>query len=174
MREERYPIYAKGFLDGDPFTRMMVPIFSEAHQARTFIETFIGCDEHHRVGCLITLDPTFTLRAEEMDRIMDARLEGWELPAKYERMIFRFKYGNFDGMRPKENAIVATAAPRRERERRPDRPTGYVTISDLAATWNVLPMHARAALRASGLEKPAYGWAFDPKEVDAIKKIVVG
>lgn len=173
MREERYPIYAKGRLDGDPFARIMVPIFTEAHQARTFIETFIGCDDYHRDGDVLELG-SFTLKAEQMDRILGASLEGWELPSKYERLILSFKYGSYGMPRPKEDALVTTAAPRRERERRPDRPPGFVTISDLAATWNVLPMHARAALRASGLEKPAYGWAFDPKEVDAIKKIVVG
>jgi hypothetical protein len=65
----------------------------------------------------------------------------------------------------------AAKAPKPEKPKRAVVPDGYVTISDLAKTWGVAATDCRAALRGSGLEKPAYGWAFGPKDLAKIKKL---
>lgn len=65
----------------------------------------------------------------------------------------------------------AVKPPKPEKPKKPSVPDGYVTISVWAAEWKLTPMEARAMLRASDLEKPAYGWAFDPKNKNKIKKI---
>lgn len=59
------------------------------------------------------------------------------------------------------------------KEKRPSVPDGYKTITELCNEWNILPFHARQALRGSGLEKPPFGWAFSTKEIPSIKKLVM-
>jgi hypothetical protein len=171
--EMRYVLYCKAKMPTDEFSRMYVPIYTEAHKARTFLEEFIGPDEYTREGTVITLHSGAELKAEFLDDILAAKLEGWELPALDSRRILRFKYGSWDGMSIKPRLGTEPSEPKPERDKRPEKPQGFVTITELAQSWGILPMHARAALRNSGREKPAYGWAFDPKEAEAIKRICV-
>lgn len=73
-------------------------------------------------------------------------------------------------LRPVKSIKVAKP-PKVEKPKKPGKPDGYVTIGELCEYWKILPMHARACLRGSGLDKPDYGWAFDPKDTKRIKKI---
>lgn len=171
----RFVIYLMGKLPTDPYSRIYVPIFSEAHKARAFLEEFIGLDEYTREGNVLTLADGFTIKAEYLDDILAAELEGWEVPRLDASRILRFRHSPYwDGMAAKPIKGDEPTQPRAAREKRPEKPADFVTITELALSWGILPMHARAALRASGREKPAYGWAFDPKEVEEIKKLCVG
>ena len=169
----RYVLYCHGRLPDDPYPRILVPIFDEAHQARTFVEEFVGADEYRRGGDRLYLPDGFILRAQYLTDILNTKLEGWELPERKARWAFRFRHSPaWDGMGVVKRPVPPTdSAPRVERERRSDRPPGFVTITDLCNASGILPMHARAALRAEGLEKPPYGWAFDPKDVPRIREI---
>lgn len=173
----RYVLYCRGKLVTDDYTRILVPIFTDIERAARFVHEFIGNDDFGRDGNTIKLmvSHRMEISCEQLPEILKSP-EAEDLSSIDERRIMRFKYGSWDGMsvKPRLGGDVATdnRPARIERERRPERPTGFVTIGDLAASWGVLPMHARAALRASGREKPAYGWAFDPAEVKAIKELI--
>lgn len=58
-----------------------------------------------------------------------------------------------------------------EKPKKPTKPDGWITIGEWCEKWKLKPMEARAALRGSGMTKPDFGWAFDPKEEKKIKKI---
>lgn len=61
--------------------------------------------------------------------------------------------------------------PKPEKPKKPQAPEGWVTIGEWCKKWGIEPPDARAALRGSGLTKPDFGWAFDPKREKEIKKI---
>ena len=61
--------------------------------------------------------------------------------------------------------------PKPEKPKRAPHPDGYITIGELCEKWNITPLEARTRLRASDLVKPAFGWAFAPKDVPKIKKL---
>ena len=161
-----YVIYARGHREPDVYPRDHVVVFPEAPQAKIWLQRMEQ-----------NLPPGFTLRSDQMDAIRAAAQTDWQLDEEHARWILRFKYGTWDEVHPKnepevDDAISEQRAPRRERSARAQRPDGYVTITELCASSGVAASDARAALRASGRDKPDYGWAFDPKEVPAIKKLV--
>jgi hypothetical protein len=173
MKEaNRYVIYARGHKPPDVHPRSYVPVMTDPAYAHAWLEFFLEGEEYRREGDTLHLDSGIRVKSEQLDAILNTP-PVLELREDDNRRILRFKYGSWDESRakppPKNNGVETTR--RIERERRPERPPGYVTITDLCAGSGVLPMIARAALRASGREKPAYGWAFDPKDVPAIKLI---
>lgn len=62
-------------------------------------------------------------------------------------------------------------APKPAKQAKATVPDGYTKLVDLAASWGVAASDCRAALRASTLTKPAFGWAFAPGDVARVKKI---
>jgi tRNA U34 5-methylaminomethyl-2-thiouridine-forming methyltransferase MnmC len=161
-----FVIYARGHRPPDQYPRDHIVVFPEAPQAKAWLQRMEQ-----------NLPPGFTLRSEQMDAIRAAPDTDWQLDDQHDLWIRRFKYGTWDEVHVKDEPEVADAkeaqrSPRPERSARAQRPDGYVTITELCATSAVPACDARAALRASGRDKPAYGWAFDPKEVPAIKKLV--
>ncbi len=174
MKEpRRFVLYARGRLPADPYTRIQVLVFEAADHALTWLQDFLGNEEYTRDGNTLHLamPGNFNIKSDQLEEILAAKLDGWELPLRYERGNLRFKYGPHEGAKSVEPRVAKVAAGP-ERERRPDRPPGYVTIGDLCAAAGLRPLIARAALRASGRPKPSFGWAFDPKEVPAIKALV--
>lgn len=175
--DPRYVIYAKGKLPADNYSRIHVVIWGEPHKALAWLEEMIGNDEHTREGEVITLTASgITLKSEQLRDILEATPQGFDVPDQYSRWILRFKYGTWDAMGVKPDrvstaTIVTKRDPEAERTRRPVRPDGYVSITELCAASGIPAMIARAALRASGRIKPNYGWSFDPKELPAIKKL---
>lgn len=161
-----YVIYARGHRPPDVYHRDHIVVFPEASQAKVWLQRMEQ-----------NLPPGFTLRSDQMDAIRAAPDTDWQLDNDHAMWILRFKYGTWDEVHAKDEPEVADAkasrpAPRRERSTRAQRPDGYVTITELCNASGVAACDARAALRASGREKPSFGWAFDPKEVPVIKKLV--
>lgn len=161
-----FVIYARGHRPPDQYPRDHVVVFPEAPQAKAWLQRMEQ-----------NLPPGFTLRSAQMDAIRAAAETDWQLDAEHAQWILRFKYGTWDEVHVKnepevEDAIKEKRALRPERNARARCPDGHVTITALCAGSNVLPSDARAILRGSGRDKPAYGWAFNPKEVPAIKKLV--
>lgn len=169
----RYVIYCMGRRPTDEHVRHFVPIFEDPAIAKAFIAQFMGNEPMIPQKDKLFWGDGFTIRAPKMDDILTADDAG-TLPIFYERQILQFKYSAWDAP-PKAKEPVSddgtTPAPSSVRITRAARPAGYVTITELATTWGIPALHARAALRASNRTKPEYGWAFDPKDVDAIKKI---
>jgi len=169
-------IYARGHRAPDVHSRMYVPTFAEAHEARRWLDAFTRGKPVTREGNTLKLDDGITLRSDQLDQVLNAPVANEPLDPQVERWIARFKYGTWDEVHEQPEADDAPGdeqRPRRERQARADKPDGYVTITELCVAWNVLPRIARAALRASERVKPEYGWAFAPNEIDAIKKLVV-
>lgn len=178
--DRRFVIYANGHRAPDVYSRSYVPVFSTAHAARAWLEQFLARHEYERDGNVIRLRTDFDirLRSEQLDAILAAPLSNEPVDAEHKQWILRFKYGTWDEVHVKDESVTSdgetvptTRTPRPVRERRADAPPSYITISALCAGSNVLPTHARAALRASGRIKPAYGWSFAPSEIDDIKRL---
>ena len=159
-----YVIYAQGHRPPDTHPRNHVVVFPEASQARVWLEQMER-----------GLPEGFTLRSEQMDQIRKAAETNWRLDDEHARWILRFKYGTWDEVHVKDEPTSdgeTKRSPRPERKAKAQRPDDYVTITELCATSGVAASEARAILRASGREKPAFGWAFAPSEIPAIKKLV--
>lgn len=170
--DPRYVVYARGHKEPDLHSRHYVPIFTDLPYAKAWLDFFMDGEETVRLGNVISLGCGVHLRSDQLDQILSCRQTVDELMDLDTRRILRFKYGTWDECHDKpEPDSTGERSPRIERERRPERPTGYITITELCNASGVLPMHARAALRASGRTKPEYGWAFGPKEVTEIKKL---
>lgn len=166
---QRVAIYARGLRSFDPHSRMYVPVFPEASTARAWYDFFIRDETVTRRGNRVFFDSDdqLWLKSDQLDQILAA--EPGSLSMDDMRRITRFKHGIWEGVKPDLPSIER--APRPVRDARPACPAGYVTISELCAGSGVLPTHARAMLRAEGMIKPPYGWAFDPKDADKIKQI---
>jgi hypothetical protein len=159
-----FVLYAHGHRPPDQYPRDHIVKFPEASQAKVWLQKM----EHN-------LPEGFTIKAQHIDAIRAATDIDWTLPDEYAQWILRFKYGTWDEVHVRDEPEVAEAKdnqhrPRAKGEVKAQRPDGYVTITELCASSDVAASDARQILRAT-FEKPAYGWAFDPKQVPAIKKL---
>lgn len=168
--KERFVFYAQGRRDPDQHTRFYIPIFEDIPYARAWLDFFLDGEEVVREGNTFKLPSGMRVRCEQLDKVLSCGDTGTQLSDRDMRRVLRFKHGSWDE-RPVAMVRDQNKAPRIERERRPERPPGFITITELCAPAGVPAMIARAALRASGLTKPDYGWAFDPKDIPAIKEI---
>lgn len=172
---QRYVLYLWGHRQPDLYSRIYTPIFYELYQANIWCEHVLEGEGVRREGNTLHLDSGIRLKSDQLDLIMNHHLTreqvSWELPEREVHRLLRFRHGSWD----EAHVTITSASPPRtaevERRRRPERPVGYVTITELCAASGMAPPDARAMLRASGLEKPSYGWAFDPKQVPEIKKL---
>lgn len=167
-------IYANGHRPPDQFARTYVPIMTEVDYARSWMAHFLKGQTWTRDGNKLMLESGITLRTDRLDELLPVEDEPKPLRADDHQNILRFKYGTWDEVHAKpdpEDDGKVTSAPRRERSARAHKPDGYVTITELCAASGVPACDARALLRASGRDKPAYGWAFAPSEIPAIKKL---
>lgn len=172
MREpQRYVIYARGHRKPDINSRIYVPIFTDIAYAKTWLSFFLEGEEHILDGNAIHLGCGVRLNSEQLDRILACK-DNSPITEVDERRILRFKHGTWEERQDKPRVDGVKRESEVIRERRPDRPAGYVTITELCIASGILPIHARAALRASGCIKPEWGWAFGPKEISAIKDII--
>lgn len=185
---DRCVIYATGHRAPDQHPRCYVPVFDRADEARAWLMKFLAGREHTFEDddtIVIETDFTIRLRSQQWKQIMAAPVANEEVRADIAQLILRFKYGSWDethvrAVTPEVDeeqrdgtggAIIAKRAPKPERASKAQVPDGYVTISQLCATSGMPAMNARAALRASGRQKPPFGWAFSPQEVPDIKKL---
>jgi hypothetical protein len=98
----------------------------------------------------------------------------WRLPEDRQRIIGRFLRGDdWDApkVEPKPTVAVSTQT-KTQRAPRAEIPDGYVSITELVKGTDISPMMARGILRSSKFEKQPFGWAFSPKDVAAVKKLI--
>jgi hypothetical protein len=179
----RYVLYFRGHRPPDVHPRTWVPVLFDPAAAKALVLRFCGNGPLERFHNVITLPDGMTLSSEQLDEIMAADEAGVELNPEYARNVLRFKLGSWEEDHSAatteveevtEDGEVVTIKVKKakpEKPKRPTKPDNYITIGELCEKWNIKPLHARTALRASDLVKPDYGWAFDPKDVPKIKKI---
>jgi hypothetical protein len=162
-----FVLYARGHRSPDQYPRDHVVVFPTAERAKVWLMKM----EHN-------LPEGFTIRSQQMDQIRAAAETDWQLDDEHANWILRFKYGTWDEVHVKDEPEVAEAkaaspggVSKAKRAAKAQRPDGYVTITELCAASGVAASDARQILRAT-FDKPEFGWAFDPKQVPAIKKLV--
>lgn len=180
---DRYVLYFRGHRSPDIHPRIWVPIFFDPAVAKALVLRFCGNGPLERFHNVITLPDGMTLTCDQLDEVMAADETGVELNADHARNVLRFKLGSWEEDHSSsiteveqvtddgEVVKVKIKPPKPEKPKRAAKPDNYITIGELCTKWNIKPLHARTALRASDLVKPEYGWAFDPKDVPKIKKI---
>ena len=177
---ERYVLYANAHRDPDVYTRTWVPIFFDPDHAHKWLKKMVGNDEFEMDGNVLKLPDGVTIRCDRFDEVLNAPETDWELPRDYAHNCLRFRRGSWDEDHSSsaeleetvtdDGEVIKTKKPKPEKPKKASRPDGYVTIGDWCKKWKIKPLHARQALRAL-VEKPEYGWAFDPKREAEIKKI---
>jgi hypothetical protein len=177
--DSRCVIYAYGHRQPDRYARSYVPVFPSIYPARSWLHRFIAGKPFEQQGnrLLMASDFDIELRCDEFDQLLKPPVEDEDL-GEHAKLILRFKYGTWDEvhavpqLEDEAQPLLSNRAPKPERQHRPAVPPEFVTISDLCAGSNILPTHARAALRASGRVKPEHGWGFSPSELPTIRKLI--
>jgi len=160
-----YVLYARGHRAPDQYPRDHVVVFPTAECAKVWLSRM----EHN-------LPEGFTIKSKQLDEIRAAVDTDWQLDDDHAQWILRFKYGTWDEVHVRDEPEVADAKQAQRpagvrRAQRAQRPDGYVTITELCNASGIPASEARAILRAN-FDKPEYGWAFAPKELSKIKKLV--
>lgn len=179
--ESRYVMYASSHREPDTHRRLYVPVFTEVHTARSWLEAMINGKPYETRDNLIVFETspgyttsiTVTVRSDQLHEILRAPRANEDLREDYLQAILRFKYGTWEELHLKEaDTEVEDRAERPIKPKRDTLPDGYTTITQLCQGTAVLPTHARAALRSSNRTKPSYGWAFAPNDLPEIKKLI--
>ena len=180
--QKRWPVYISGRHPKDKDTRTWVPIFFDPEYARLLIENLVG-DKEHRFEddrIIIQYDFEITVRCAGLAKILETPLTGLDLDQQSKMYAVRFKYAPWEERwsKPQEEEEVETTnedgnavVEKKPKPQKAGKPEGFVTITELCKEWDIKPLHARQALRVSNIEKPEYGWAFDPKRKAELKKI---
>jgi len=191
-RPGRYALYVHRRNDDD--TQSMCVVFAAAFAARKFLDVLLRDDgivwEDEWYGQewprVTTMKRGSTIRSEtgivvstrwypkRMHEVVEHDYSlaemAWELPYPHRGWAKNFRSG------PPLPRTLEEMPERARRERTPsapreDHPPGYMHVSDVALSMGIEAKVARVALRkifADG--KPKWGWWFDPKEVDGLKK----
>lgn len=122
-------------------------------------------DAHARELKIMAQEAGVTLLIEQENMDARARLRRFDPPEEKSKPAIIKPV--IEKPKPEPKPVVIKE-PKAAKQKAPD---GYITISSLAEMWEMTPGECRAALRNSDLEKPAFGWAFDPKDIPAIAKI---
>jgi len=169
-----YVLYAHGHRPPDQFSRTYVPVMQDPDYAQRWLSFFLKGQEYQREGNVLHLTNGYRLKSDQLDELLPVVDDPQPISERDHNAILRFKYGSWEEVHAKpepESDGEVTSAPRRERSARAHKPDGYVSITELCAASGVPACDARALLRASGREKPSYGWAFAPSEIPAIRKL---
>lgn len=186
----RYVMYASARLPTDSFVRQYVPIFTDLDYAKRWLMRLLHQHEWTRQGNWISTDSSLRVRCEHLDQVLAAPDSDEPLKPHDLQTLMQFKLGKSWEAHPDDSPkhrtapaeqpepasdnvppVASKTAPKAVKASKSSVPDGYVTITELAATWGVKASDCRAMLRASDLVKPDYGWAFGPKEIDKIKKL---
>lgn len=169
----RYVIYADHHRPPDIAPRCYVPVFTDIAVACAWLDQFLDGEQYTREGERINLESGPRLRCADLDRILNC-VDRSSITNEQRRLILRFKYGTWEEVHRRTDDTChngTKSALKPERHAKAQRPNGYITITELCVASGMPAINARAILRASGRVKPEYGWAFDPGEIPAIKKL---
>lgn len=179
MKPTRYSITAIRTMVGEEHSRVHTVGFYSCYAAKHWLSVMLGNEGAVRRGYELHLDSGIKLRSYQLDAIMGHEFteeeEQWKLPIDYLRWIAMFRRGEWE-LKPEpvvtETITRAQSKAKQEAHARPKVPDGFVTVTELCKGTPVAPMNARALLRASSYVKPAYGWAFGPKDLAKVKQLI--
>lgn len=176
MRDPRFSITAVKMFDGEQHARVYVESFYSAYAAKHWLDAIVGNLGGVVRGNELLLEDGIKLRSYELDQIRNYHFTveeaKWRLPDDCIRTIARFRRGTWN--EPAEPVVteVVTVIDKKQRKKRDAVPEGFVTVVELCRGTSVQPMIARGLLRASNYVKPSYGWAFGPKDLPAVRKLI--
>lgn len=167
---------------------MHVHMFAECFAAKKLVDALIGDDEYTDINetCIKT-ELGVKIKCPQLQEVLAHKytkqeLE-WALPLPYPRMVQMFrgepynKHTSDSPLNPHipKKAVMPTRVDKpADRKPRAAKPDGMVTIQDICAELKLEPSKARAILRNAKTPKPDHGWAWPPKEADAIRKLLKG
>lgn len=168
-------------MEGEMHSRTFTKAYSQLYAAKVWLRTMMGDEAGVRVGNEIRLDGGIKIRCFEFDKVMSYELSKeesqWRIDEADLTMIARFRRGRWEI--PKEivtevpqDVVTMKQSKRTPKEQKATLPTGFVTITELCKGTPVPATMARALLRASHYTKPSYGWAFGPKDLPDVKKLI--
>jgi hypothetical protein len=173
--QERYCLTASAQFHIDPFPRVHAAVLPSIAIARHWLMLITANEamviNGRRMKLLMSgievespqLLEIFSYRRKDDDPCLDDQHYKW---------LCQFRRGRWHESPAVERvASDATVTPRAAKPERPRRPEEYITVASLVAGTDLSPMQARGILRLSE-KKPEHGWAWPPKEVPRIKKLL--
>jgi hypothetical protein len=157
-KKARCSITAIFHFPGESLARTHCVSFADFYGAKRWLELMIGNEECIRRGNELGLKTTgIKLRSFELDKILrytyknDAEAT-YQLPDSYIHMIARFRRGQWHEAEVESTTTTKKVEAKPKKAKKPGRPEGFVTITELCKGTAVQPMDARALLRASNLQ----------------------
>jgi hypothetical protein len=171
----RYSLTATAQFDIDPYPRVHAVVFNHIAQARHWLmlmtadEAMVIHKRHMRL-----LISGIKVESSQLLEIMTYAIKPGDptLDDLHYKLLLQFRRARWHE-RPAEQRVMSNApsSPAVVKPQRPERPEEYITVTALVAGSDLSPMQARGILRLTET-KPAYGWAWPPKELPRIKKIL--
>lgn len=174
-RPTRYSITAVRTMRDEQHSRVYAAGFYSCYAAKHWLRTIMGNEASTRRGNELFLDSGIKLRSYELDEILSheftAEEAAWKLPLDQLRLIAAFRRGTWD-LDPAPVVTEVKTTTKIVKDKKPSAPAGFVTVTELVKGTPISAMNARALLRASNYVKPAYGWAFGPKDLPAVRQLL--
>lgn len=164
----------------DPVPRVMAVKLDDAAQAQLWLNHLARGDEYRRDGNKLLFNNGMVIESMNLEEVMahacGVTAPRVELQDRYFDQNNLFRSGRWHERTSEERereALRSADAPtkREAKPRRPERPSGYVTVADVIAGSDLTAPEARAILRTTET-KPPYGWAWAPKDVARIRKLL--
>lgn len=157
----------------DPFPRVQAVCLQSEAQGLTWLEDLINGEEFKREHRKLILASGIVIESPQLDDVLTCS-ERAIIEDRYRRQNLQFRRGPWHEQPKPEPGIKTQQQSATPKPEKPKQPEGFITVAEIAAQLKVKPFDIRQALRNSGAVKPDFGWAFHPKEVAAIKKLVGG
>lgn len=175
--QQRYALTARTQFHIDPFPRVHAAVLFSLPEARQWLDEMLGTDEYKPMcwnRILLLKSSGILIESDQLPEILcyDRRVGDPILDEQHQRWVRQFKGGRWHE-RPAEERVAsdATTTPRTMKPARPQRPSGYVTITELVDKSKLTPQEARGILRLTET-KPEYGWAWSPEDLPRIKRLL--
>lgn len=155
----------------DSFPRVQAVCFDSEAEGKFWLDDLINGEDYKREGRKLILSSGIVIDSSNLDTVLASKARAG-IDDRYLRQNRQFRKGPWHEQ-PKEVAVpTAERKSSLPKEPRAAKPEGFLTAAEVAAQLGVTPFDVRQALRNTGAKKPEFGWAFDPKEVKAIKKLI--
>lgn len=175
-RPGRYALYLSR--RGDDDTQTMCVVFGAPYAARKFLDELLkgdgvvwddGCTIRSETGIIVSTRWYPKRMRECVEHEYTLQEMAWSLDPHVAKWARVFRNGPPQPRTLEEDSAHKERAERRVSTPRREAPAGWLHVSDIALSMGVDARDARRALR-SIMTKGEFGWWFDPKEVDEIKK----
>lgn len=153
--------------------------FNELYAAKVFFDSVFGT-KYKWLSELEVQASNTIMKCEDIDTIVNYKLKNkekeWTLPEPYMGYANSIREGKrlrIEGEKhPKRSENTAKDKPKDAPKTRQRTPNGLVSIAAIASDLGIDTREARAILRKSTIKKPQGGWAFEPDQVEEVKKVI--